>query len=190
MEMIEAAIQFLNAYPVWARVCVLSGIVFSALVLVFAQRGPTAAQDKKATLAANKNGPIFLKIKGVKLFPDDSNAEVQVLAIVNGTTFVHPSVGGVKWMKVGPDMSQKSIELPVAQRYDIRFEMRLRNGSTFSGKGSKQLEASPVARAASQMISSITHLPYSEDYKLYDIVGETRAASVHAVVSYEISESQ
>jgi hypothetical protein len=190
METIEAAIRFLNAYPVWAKACVVSAFIFSLLVLVFAQREPASAQSKKEPTVTEKSSQILLKINGVKLFPEDSNAEVQVLAIVNGITFAHPSVGGVKWMNVGPDMSQKLIELPAAQRYDIRFEMRFRNGSTFSGKESKQLEASPVARAGSQMISSIRHLPYREDYKLYDIAGETRSASVRAIVSYEISEAQ
>jgi hypothetical protein len=185
MEVIEAILRFLNSYPVWAKGCVVGGILFSVLVLVFASREDASTQSKK-----DQSGPTFLKLKGVTLFPEDPSAEVQVLAIVNGISFEHPSVGGVKWMRVGPDMSQKLIELPAAQRYDIRFEMRLRNGTAFSGQGSKHLEAYTIERGAgAQEIRVVTRLPYSNDYKLYDVVGVTRSASVRAVVSYEVTKS-
>lgn len=204
METIELAFRFLNSYPVWAKACVVTGVVFSILVLVFAPRssGQNDAPPQRAVLQPPppKTGfaviiqpverPIFLTIKGIKLFPDDPNVEVQVRAIVNGTTFVHPSVGGVKWMKVGPDMSEKRIELPRSDRYDIRFEMTLRNGGSFVGTGAKRLEAEHASQTGSQLVRTVWQLPFSEEYKLYDIVGQSRAPSVRATVSYTVSQDQ
>jgi hypothetical protein len=166
MESFEAFFKFLNSYPVWAKGCVLASIVFALLVLVFAPRdeasessNSTQADIQKHPPSSQEDQPIFLTIRSIRLFPDDSNSEVQVLAIVNGTTFVHPSVGGVKWMKVGPDMSVKRIELPHSNRYDIRFEMRFRGGSSLAGNHVNHVEASRISEAGSQAITTVWKLP-------------------------------
>jgi len=78
-------------------------------------------------------------------------------------------------MKTGPGMSEKVIEIPKAERYDVRFEMRIRDGATLQ-----------TQRQASQMVTPIKALPYSEEYKLYNVKGVTRAASVSAVITYDI----
>lgn len=116
-----------------------------------------------------------MRIRPLKLFPDRPDAEVQLLVFVNDTEYRHPSVAGVEWMKVGPAMSVKIIELPVASIYQVRFEMRLREGPN-----------GPTRLRAAQRIDHITTLPFSEEYPLYDIDVQIRHAGVSAVVTYEV----
>ena len=78
---------------------------------------------------------------------------------MNNTEYVHPNVGGVKWMKIGPDMSQRLIELPKAPFYEIRFEMRIRDGSELGSVTRKRLADAPFMRAGSQLAENITRLP-------------------------------
>jgi hypothetical protein len=116
-----------------------------------------------------------MRVKPIRLFPDKPNADVQLSIFVNGTEYRHPSVAGVEWMKVGPSMSEKIIELPPAARYDVRFEMRLREGPTLK-----------TQQQVSQQITPIKALPYSEEYNLYQVENKSRAAGISAVVSYEV----
>ena len=116
-----------------------------------------------------------MKIKAIRLFPDDPEAEVQLSAFVNGTEYVHPSVAGVKWMKVGAAMSEKIIELPKSTQYVVRFELRMRDGVTLE----QHLQVS-------QQVTPITTLPHDEEYRLYPLNSGVRSAAVSAVVPYEI----
>ena len=156
----------------WARILVLVCVGIVGGTLVLAERSGTTQPPK---LTTPKERPIFMRIKPIKLFPDRSAAEVQLSVFVNGTEYRHPSVAGVEWMKVGPAMSEKTIEIPAASRYEVRFEMRMRDGP----KGKTTLRAA-------QKITYITALPFSEEYSLYDIDGMSRAAGVSALVSYEV----
>jgi hypothetical protein len=162
----------------WARLVVLGCFAVTIATLVLSPRTAAAPTSKPLVTAAEpvKNGQqVFLRVKPIKLFPDKPNAEVQLSIFVNGTEYRHPSVAGVEWMRVGPAMSEKIIELPRAMRYDVRFEMRLREGPTL--KHQQQL---------SQIITPIKVLPYSDEYNLYQVENKSRAASVSSVVSYEV----
>jgi hypothetical protein len=194
MEMFEAFLRLLSSYPAWAKACALAGVAFSILVLVFAPRIDASAQAAGHAIVSPPPAhaqAIFLRITGVRLYPSDPDADVRVLAIVNGTTYEHPSVGGVKWMKTGPDMGPKLIELPRAPVYEIRFEMRIRGMENLSSAQHKILDPDVAAgRAGSQLVDSISKLPFSDEYKLYDIKNNTRAASVRATISYSITEGR
>jgi hypothetical protein len=184
MEMLETFLRVLNSYPLWAKISAIGGVAFSILVLVFTPRSELTAGGGRG------DGSIFLRITGVKLFPADPNVEVQLLAIVNGTEYVHPSIGGVEWMKVGPAMSQKLIELPKATNYEIRFEMRIRNQPDLNNsQGERHLASEPFDRAGSQLVNNIWALPFSDEYPLYELDGKTRNAQVRAVVKYIIYDS-
>jgi len=166
----------------WARLLVLCCISVAIATLVLAPRTATTQPGKPAAPAVDpvkKDQQVFVRIKPIKLFPERPNAEVQLSIFVNGTEYRHPSVGGVEWMKVGPSMSEKIIEVPTSSRYDIRFEMRLRDGPTL--KTQQQL--------AAQQVTPVKALPYSEEYRLYQVENKSRAASVSAVVSYEVLRS-
>lgn len=162
----------------WARLLVLVCLSVTTATLVFVPRSAESQGAKGTSPTANggkKEEQVFLRIRPVKLFPEDPSADVQVSAFVNGIEYKHPSVGGVQWMKTGPGMSEKIIEIPKAERYEVRFEMRIRDGATLQ-----------TQKQASQMITPVKVLPYSEDYKLYNVKGSTRAAGVSAVVTYDI----
>ena len=116
-----------------------------------------------------------MRVKPIKLFPDRPSAEVQLSVFVNGTEYRHPSVAGVEWMKVGPAMSEKTIELSPASRYEVRFEMRMRDGP----KGKTTFRAA-------QKITYIITFPFNEEYSLYEVDSGSRAAAVSALVSYEV----
>jgi hypothetical protein len=58
-------------------------------------------------------------------------------------------------MVVGPDMSEKVIELLRSQRYDVRFKMRFRDKATLMGGGSDQFSTDPRERAASHKVSPV-----------------------------------
>jgi hypothetical protein len=178
METLESILRFAGSYPMWARLLVIGCLAVAIGTLILAPRSATPQTPKAATPTpevAKKERQVFMHIKPLQLFPDRPNAEVQLSILVNGSEYRHPSVAGVEWMKVGPAMSEKIIELPTASRYDVRFEMRLRDGP----KG-------PTKLRAAQKITYITTLPFSEEYSLYDIDGDSRAAGVSAVVSYEV----
>lgn len=207
METIESVLKFIGSYPIWAKALVLIGLGISVATLVFAPRqvtqgaeksitpSSTGKEDRQVTRGAekfitpsstSKEDRVFMKIKAIQLFPDDPEAEVQVICYVNGIEFIHPSVGGVNWMRVGPSMSEKIISLPKAASYDIRFEMRFRSDKKLSG-GTKsvQIEQGPQ-QATSQMVTPVTALPFSEEYSLYLVNDGSRAASVKAIIPYEI----
>jgi hypothetical protein len=148
------------------------------LAAYLAPRSADTQSTKSTTAVAEpkKGQQVFLRVRPIKLFPDRSNAEVQLSIFVNGTEYKHASVAGVEWMKVGPAMSEKIIELPVAPRYDMRFEMRLREGPTLK-----------TQQQASQQITPVKTLPYSEEYNLYQVDNGSRGAGISAVVPYEIA---
>lgn len=168
MDTIIASLKFLNSYPTWAKVVVVGALLIAVITLVFATRSVSrngAASDS-----------IFLTISGVKLFPENSSAEIQVIAYVNDTAFQYPSVGGVTWLKVGPVMAPQIIEIPKADLYVTRFELNLKLPDT-------------VKKLVSQTVLRVTELPFNTEYNLYPLEGQTRAASISAVVKFSISKS-
>ena len=190
IESIEKILDFLNSYPNWAKYSVCVGVFFIVSILVFAQRQTVVKASVENMDSASSRGPgylptKYLEIKGVKLFPSDPDAQVQVYAIVNETRYRHPAVAGIEWLNVGPNMDTKTIELPEADRYEIRFELKERNGEDISGE-TTVVEGTPDM--TSNVIRFVMDLPYSEEYKLYPINGNVRSANVGATVSFTIYE--
>ena len=179
MDTIESVLRFLNSYPTWAKVLALGGIVLTSTTLVFAPRtvGDAQAQTKPAQAGA------VLRILGVSLFPDDSNALVRVTAFVNGTSFQYPSLAGVEWLQAGPSMSPQAFPLPKAEKYELRFEMDL-----------KSQRPGATGVLVSQQVVTITKLPTPGEYNLHRKqqqpgVGVTRSASVNAAVRYAVESA-
>jgi hypothetical protein len=171
METLLNAVNFVVSYPVWARVTVLTLLALVAVILLLAPR----SMERPPQPGTPAGAQVFMRVSGVRLFPDNPDADVQISIFVNNTEYVFPSVGGAQWMKVGPSMSEKIIPIPAADTYYTRFEMRIRDGST--------LEAS---RQVSQNIAPIHKVPYAEKYRLYPLVNDTRGAGVSAEISYSL----
>lgn len=189
MELAEKILTFINSYPGWAKYSVFVGIVYIFSVLLFAPRQAVPEEDNMST--NTRSGQLgylptkYLEIKGVKLFPPDPDASIQIYAIVNEARYRHPAVAGIDWLKVGPNMDKKTIELPEADRYEIRFELTKRNGEAISGS-TTMIEGEPDM--TSNVLRYVMDLPFAEEYKLYPVDGNVRSATVGATVSYSIYE--
>jgi hypothetical protein len=177
MEMVDSFLKLLAAYPTWAKATVLLALVVGVGVLVFAR--PAAPSPLPQP---QDDGPLYLRIARVALFPDDPSAEVQVIANVNGTEYIFPSVANVKWMNVGPDMSQKIIPLPNADLYQIRFYMNFRSGVRAANEAPHKL-----VRRPSNPSEQPTKLPHAAEYKLYRVDAATNSSAVLAVIGYQLT---
>lgn len=187
METIDNLIRFLNSYPAWAKAILTVGFVAILLVLVFAPRASEA--DPKSNSSSLR---YYLAVRGVTLYPDNPSAEVQVFFDVNGQEFRFPSVPGVEWMKVGPAMSQKTVEIAPSSEFVVSFRMKTRtpdNDEIGMMNSKRQLHLKPGALdvvAQSSRHVRRQELPFSGTYDLYNVVGGVRSAAVSATIKYEL----
>ena len=72
----------------------------------------------------NKHGNVSLVIERVTSFdPNNEKVIIRVTAYVNDVPYVYPSIAGIQWQDVSPDMESQSFSLPPAKYgYKIRFE--------------------------------------------------------------------
>src|SRR4051812_42403930 len=114
--MLESFLKFISEYPMWVRAAIVATLAALLALLVLGR--PKPPPDPRPPISTPKpEDPLYLKINGVALYPDDPNAEVQVVASVNRTEYIFPSVGNAKWMRVGPDMNRKVVQIPKADEY-------------------------------------------------------------------------
>ncbi len=166
MDTIKGWLDFLSSYPVWAKLLMLAaaGVIVAVLVLARPATDATVTAKGRPTLC----------IKGVRLFPHDEKASVQVTAIVNDIQFKYPSIGGVQWLEVADDMSEQCFDLPPAQRYKVRFTMKIRVGARISD-------------AVSQTEVVLRDTPVTnQEYPLYylELEYHTHTGPIKAVVVY------
>jgi len=133
---------------------------------------------------------VQMRINGVHL-NEESDADVQLTAFVNGEPYTYPSLAGVQWMKVRPEMAAITFDIPPSSSYRLRLEGTLR----VHDRTQTRFDASDVTteyRLASQTEERITTLPFAEPYRLYmvDPKTETRAAKPSAVVDVELFASR
>ena len=112
------------------------------------------------------------------MFPQNPDVAVRVTAFVNGTPFRYPSLSGIEWLQVGPAMSAQSFPLPKSDRYELRFEMAM-----------KEPSSTTIREFVSQQTITVTKLPFSGDYNVFRKEGVTRSASVDASVRFAIEPS-
>jgi hypothetical protein len=190
IENFEKLLKFFGSYPRWAQLLSLGGVLLTSLTLVLAPRRtmakgeatPSNGEEGRADLnpvVEPKADVVFLNILGVRLFAPE--AEIRVNGEINGITFKYPSMGGAEWMKVGPAMSVKHIQIPVAREYVFRFEMDVRQPDPHK-KG-----AYVVNHATSQEAKYVTGLPDRGTYRLFVVVEGVRSDGVIAEVLYELS---
>lgn len=183
MATIEAFLKFVDSYPAWAKLAIVAGLLFSLAVVLLS---PRSGNTNSAATDENSEKTTFLRIGEVKLYPSDENIDIQIYAIVNNTRYKHPSVGGVEWMKAGPSMSPKIIELPDSDTYSIRFELKYKTGGAGSAGESLNITMARDEMMISQVEQRIVEYPFSETYKLYKVNDNSRASSVSASVDYTL----
>ncbi len=175
MSTIEAIVKFLGTYPAWAKLAMLAGLALTFGVALLAPRTPI-----DASAAPKPLGPV-LKILGVSDRGLPPGASVRVTAIVNGKTYLYPSLAGVDWLDVGATMSSQTFDLPIANRYDVRFEMDVKGNGTST-------------RYVSQETIQVSNVPYTGDYRLYptkaDSAGVSRGFAPGASVRFSLESAQ
>lgn len=171
MDALESLIKFISSYPTWAKALVFGNLICIAATLVFAPRVVSEPRPDKQSDAYQ------LRIDRVELFPPSNSAVVQVLAIANGTKFKYPSIGGVEWLKVAPTMAGQTFRLPLADRYEIRFEMLKKEEGT-SGEA-KLLSVETISFAGGSTKGR---------YALhgFDPASRTRSGEISAEIIYSI----
>ena len=95
---------------------------------------------------------------------------------MNGTTFVYPSLAGVKWAEVGPSMSSQQFQLPPGQ-----LPLRLRFSALLRMTGKSPIEL------VSQRTVVLDQLPANGEYMLHKKEEGVRAAAVSAAVRYSVT---
>ena len=181
MDMLDGVFKLFDQYPAWAKyaLLVLGSLIAAVLLLA---RTP----EMKQPLPVSAGTQVYLHILRVALHPDDPAAGIKVLANVNETEYIHPSVAGVEWMRVGPDMSRKIIPLPAADAYHVRFKMRYQTGGVAQNDVAKVFASKD--KAASAPLGALT-IPYDAEQKLYLVKDGTTSSGVAAEVFYRLSYS-
>lgn len=122
-----------------------------------------------------------LKIERVELFPHSDSASVQVNAIVNGTRFTYPSIGGAEWLQIAPSMAGQIFRLPKADHYEIRFEMLKREQGIIE-----------ETKLLSQETITFSEGSAEGRYGLhvFDSTSKTRSGQTSAEIIYSIHSAQ
>jgi len=171
METMKGFIEFLNSYPLWAKLLAFAGLLITACTLIFVPRisGEKGSDPEKSTR-------VYLMIEGASLYPANEDEQVQIYAFINGTEYRYPSVAGVEWLQVGPTMSPGIFEIPDSDIYEVRFEGNMRRRDY----GSRHL--------ASQQVITVTTLPYSGKYSLHQVDEGVRSAGISASLRFSLEK--
>ena len=172
MNQIRAVIEFLHSYPDWAKILMVVALLVIMLVLTLVPRG--AGGNGKAPDTPDQ-GSTVLSIQGVKLFPATEGDLVQVQALVNGTIFQYPSLAGISWLEVGPDMPTQVFQLPRSERYEVRFEVL------------KKANLGQTKKMVSQSVVTVAETPASGEYNVYPIDGNIHATRISGAVEYSVT---
>jgi hypothetical protein len=175
LKSISTFVPFVAPYPIWVKgalaICVLSGAVFIIGLVV------AAPNDKASSSADDTSTSAWLEIYGLDAFDNLSGSKVKIIADVNGNKYTYPSLAGVEWAEIGPNMAPQKFRLPILDEYQIRFE------AIVQGKG--QLDEKRYASVESHFIKKNTD--GIKTYHLRVIKSATRAASIGADVRYSVS---
>jgi len=117
---------FIAPYPSWVKFAfvlfVFSGATWFVGLVVAAPTGSAKRPQGEETA--------WLTIKGVTAFGRGNGQGVRVTATVNGLEYIYPTLPGVEWLQIGPEMAPQSYQIPVRDSYTVRFAAELRNGSS------------------------------------------------------------
>lgn len=135
-----------------------------------------------------------LRVKSISLYPSDNSLDIKIIAYVNGIEFRYPP-----FTEGSVPVPKQAVKLPPAESYEIRFEMFIRGqGSASSNTAPRYRQVMREFNAKAQYVtpqdtqrlstSGQTRLvPIRANYKVYQVVGDTRLATVRGLIQYEIS---
>lgn len=188
--MLDSIVKLVAIFPGWATLLIF--FCFSVLVALLAVLARARATKKINQSTQNdilEKPRTFLKLKQIQLFPEDPSAEINVVIYVNGVAFFHPSETDTKWMPVSSNANEKTITLPCAEMYYIRFEINFSSERKLEG-GPALARGASVKNDTKNTTDHAAHtyptVPLVADYKLYFLQDGSRDTSVKANISYEI----
>jgi len=149
----------------------LMGIVGSVIVAAAIALMPRLLGDSGDSGDPQPTADAWLVIESVESFGGPQ--EVRVLAFVNGTEFVYPSIGGVEWLEVGPSMSAGKFKLPRSTEYEVRFEMNDAGGNSYIS------QERAIVRARD--------LPFQGEYNVHKVSDGSRVAPVSAAIRFKVT---
>jgi len=129
---------------------------------------------------------VWMIIEGLEFFSARDGAQVRVLANVNGTEFIYPSLAGVEWLQVGPSMSAQIFRLPPANdRYIIRFEASVQ----VPARHGQPATEGKLTSVKQDVVSITTGIPFTGRYVLhtFDPIHRARSADANAELRYRIT---
>ncbi len=206
--MLNDILNAFAAYPGWITLLLFCSLSVFVVLMALSIR-KRAALARGSSIAAVSNIKAFMKIKHVKLIPDESSAKINVVVSVNGLNFVHPSEvaeqkmdalesdlsvteadgGEIQWMPLSLGVPEKIILLPSAEMYYIRFEINFSSGKKLEGGPAlvrSELVKNDSKKVASPSLATYPTMPLVAEYKLYFLQDGSRDTSVKALISYEI----
>ena len=183
------AVPFLAPYPTWAKGLFSCWLLLTALCLatiVFARRPETVAAPATALAEVGDatGSSLRLVVERVELFDADwADAGIRVTVDVNGNRFVYPSLEGVRWLMVGPDMSSQTFKLPPSDRLNLRFTMEALHPRD-AGRGREP------TRFVSQETVELDRrkLPFDGAYRVYQVGSEQfRSGAISAIIHFAVT---
>jgi hypothetical protein len=166
IKWVGALAPFLAPYPSWVKIAFVTFVLSGAALFVgLVVAAPKATPGSGAETA-------WLTLKGVTAFGRGSGVGVRVTATVNGIEYIYPSLPGVDWLEIGPEMAPQSFQIPIRDIYTIRFSARLRDGRDFVSVEEQRVKGN------------------TDGIKTYDVHAldrGQRAAPVTAQIRYTIS---
>lgn len=178
-ETLNSFIPFLDQYPHWVKILFASWILLSSILLmsfVLARSPDTDSSNVVPIAGIETEQEVWLVIKNAELFGTSlSGGHIRVTAIVNQNEYDYPSLAGVEWLEVGPQMSSQQFKIPTRDEgYEVRFSMRLKNGEE-------------IIKLESQETLHIQDLPNEGGFNLHKVNEGVRSASVSARVNYKLT---
>jgi hypothetical protein len=190
LESLSSLIPFLEPYPSWVKVLFSTWVILTAtffISLILAKPSTAPVPEPRDKIGTTPNSPnqeetgnqrIWLIIEGVDAY-GIGNPPVKVIANVNGTKYVYPTLDGIEWMEVRSSMASQKFLLPIADKYEISFSMKMRNGH----------QVTDFVSVNSVTVNASDAKSFNSQYNLYSKSGLTRSGSVSASVRFKLSQN-
>jgi hypothetical protein len=160
---------FLAPYPAWVKAAFVIFVLSGAAWFVGLVIAPTATSEKPPSSGETA----WLTIKGVTAFGSYGD-DIRVTATVNGINYIYPTLPGVTWMEIGPDMAPQIFQIPVRELYSVRFSAQTKGGSSLASVEEQRVVGTTDGIKA---------------YGLRGVSGGVRSAPVAVEVRYTITKN-
>jgi hypothetical protein len=124
---ISSLAPFLEPYSSWVKVLFSLWVLLTAILLlslILARPSRDKGSEQLPAVGDTRHDAVWLTIKRAELYGPLAGAEIRVTAKVNGTEFTYPTLEGVEWLGVGPQMASQQFRIPPATQYELQFTHR------------------------------------------------------------------